>query len=216
MLEANGREGKVFGMSKRRRQQFPAIVMVVSALIQAIPRIKQVVFCSGGNREGVFYMKLPPASRERNPLHIFPGGQEPQSDASVDAIASDFSKSLPDTTPSIFSIELLKYTVRNIWVNMGACDDANSAKALHSPISGLIAGLPGLTHETRAVISLTMCARWGTDLGPIDRILYNNLRQLIGSTLSFWCEYVGTVARLLATVSPAYPRDKELLQRTIR
>lgn len=214
MLKANDQEGKVFGMSKRRRQQFPAIVMVVDALIQAVPRIKKVVFCSGGNREGVLYMKLPRSSRESNPLHLLPGSLEPRSDASVEAIISILSKSLPTSIPSQFSAELQQYIVRNTWINMGASDDANSAKALHSPISGPTAGLPGLTHETRALISLTMCARWGTDLGPIDRILYNNLRRLIGS-LSFWCDYVGTMARLLASILPVYPTGEELLRRMV-
>jgi retrograde regulation protein 2 len=212
MLKANDQEGKVFGMSKRRRQQFPAIVIVVEALIQAIPRIKQVVFCSGGNREGVLYMKLPPSIRESNPLHLISGRNEPRSGAIVGIL----SKSLPETTPSIYPAILLQYIVQNIWTNMGASDDANSAKALHCPISGLIAGLPGLTHETRAIIALTMCARWGTDLSPIDRLLYNNLRKLIGAAMSFWCEYVGAVARLLADIVPAYPEDTEILRRTIR
>jgi retrograde regulation protein 2 len=36
MLKASGQEGNVFGVSKCWRQQFPAIVMVVDALIQAI------------------------------------------------------------------------------------------------------------------------------------------------------------------------------------
>jgi retrograde regulation protein 2 len=53
MLDANGYDGKIYGMSKRRREQFPAIATVVQALIEAIPNIKQVIFCSGGNREGV-------------------------------------------------------------------------------------------------------------------------------------------------------------------
>jgi retrograde regulation protein 2 len=216
MLKANEQEGKVFGMSKRRRQQFPATVMVVDALIQAMKRIKQVVFCSGGNREGVLYMKLPPSIRESNPRQILPGGLGNRTNASVDAIVDVLSKSLPDIVPSNFSPALQQYVIRNTWINMGAPDDANSAKALHSPISGQIAGLPGLTHEDRAVIALTMCARWGSDLSPIDRLLYSNLRRLIGTTLTFWCEYVGMVARLLASVLPAYPTDKNWLQKTIR
>jgi len=215
MLTANDKEGKIFGMSKRRRQQFPAIVMVVDALIQSIPRIKQVVFCSGGNREGVLYMKLPSLTREINPLHLLPGGLDPRSDSSVDALVNLLSKSLPDSVPSQFSLDLRQYIVRNTWTNMGASDDANSAKALHSPISGLIAGLPGLTHEIRALISLTMCARWGTDLGPVDKMLYSNLRQLVGASLSFWCDYVGTISRLLASILPAYPTDEKLLRSTI-
>jgi retrograde regulation protein 2 len=60
MLKANDEKCKIFGMSKRRREQFPAIVTVVRALIKSVPKIKQVIFCSGGNREGVLYMRLSP------------------------------------------------------------------------------------------------------------------------------------------------------------
>lgn len=161
-------------------------------------------------------MKLPPSSRESSPFGIFPGDFKSRSDASINAVVSIVSKSLPDASPSIFSFTLKQYIVRNIWVNVGTSDEANSTRALHSPISGQIAGLPGLTHEIRAVISLIMCARWGTDLGPSDKLLYNNLRRLIGSTLSFWCDYIGTVARLLAIILATCPTDKEILEQTIR
>jgi retrograde regulation protein 2 len=50
-----------------------------------------------------------------------------------------------------------------------------------------------------------MCARWGTDIGPVDRGLYDSLRALIGPELSFLCDYLGTVARFLAAVIPAVP-----------
>ena len=43
MLEANNQDGKIFGMSKRRREQFPAIVTVVKALIDAVPKDRKSV-----------------------------------------------------------------------------------------------------------------------------------------------------------------------------
>lgn len=73
MLHANNYDGKIYGMSKRRREQFPAIVHVVQSLVEAIPKIKQVTFCSGGNREGVLYMKLPLHIREADPVALLPG-----------------------------------------------------------------------------------------------------------------------------------------------
>lgn len=68
MLKENGKDGKVFGMSQRRRDQFPAIATVVEALVDAVENIKDVTFCSGGNREGVLYMKLSEEERASNPL----------------------------------------------------------------------------------------------------------------------------------------------------
>lgn len=210
MLSANHSEAKVYGMSKRRREQFPAIVTVVEALVEAVPNIKQVIFCSGGNREGVLYMKLPAAVRESHPGPLLPG--EGGSDGVVHAVVGKILLGLPKGYPSIFSNELLHYIARNIWINMGDPADVNSAKALHNPISGELAGLPGLDHQLRAVLALTICARWGTDLGPIDKILYTNLRQLIGPELSWWCEYIGTIAALLAAVIPVFPASVDHLK----
>jgi retrograde regulation protein 2 len=210
MLKANNYDGKIYGMSKRRREQFPAIVTVVQALVDAVPNIKQVTFCSGGNREGVLYMKLPPDLRESHPAPLLPGGQS-SDHGLVHAVVDKITSALPAGYPSIFSAELLHYIARNTWIDMGDPADANSAKALHNPISGLLAGLPGLDHQLRAILALTMCARWGTDIGPTDRILYNNLRALIGPERSWWCEYIGTISGLLANVIPVFPAHAEVL-----
>lgn len=56
---------------RRGGQQFPAIVLVVEALVKAIPRIERVIFCSGGNREGMLYMRLPLSKMESNPLRLY-------------------------------------------------------------------------------------------------------------------------------------------------
>lgn len=74
MLVANRHDGKIFGLSKRRREQFPAIVEVISTLVTVVPNIKEVIFCSGGNREGVLYTRLQTGIRESNPLEFLPGG----------------------------------------------------------------------------------------------------------------------------------------------
>lgn len=207
MLKANDYEGKIYGMSKRRREQFPAIVEVVHALVEAVPRINRVTFCSGGNREGVLYMKLPADVRERNPLPMLPGVTYGtiSEDTTIASIVERLSLALPGSQPSVFSPGLLEHIARNIWVHTGDSNDANSARSLHHPISGSLAGLPGLTHQIQAVLALTMCARWGADLGPIDRTLHKNLKELAGAELSFWCDFIGTVARAMAIVIPVFP-----------
>jgi len=217
MLHANNyEEGKIYGMSKRRREQFPAIVTVVQSLVEAIPRIKEVIFCSGGNREGVLFMKLPPEIRESNPLPLLPSGSLNQKKEILDAIATCIISALPKGYPTVFSPELLHYVARNIWQDMGDPDDANSAKALHNPISGQLAGLPGMTHQMRAILALTLCARWGTVPGPADKNLYENLQALIGSEFSWWCDYIGTVAGLLALLTPSFPSSDKALQEVVR
>jgi retrograde regulation protein 2 len=203
MLHANNTdERKIFGLSKRRREQFPAITTVVQALVEAIPKIKQVVFCSGGNREGVLYMKLPTSIRETNPLSRLPGPAMPGNHAG--AVVTLLSSGLTSRVPSVFTPEILHYVAQSTWLDMGESGDSNSAKALHNPISGDIAGLPGMTHETRAILALTMCARWGSDLGRVDQQVQTNLQDLIGHDLAWWCSYIGTLARLVATIHPGY------------
>jgi retrograde regulation protein 2 len=217
MIKANDGKEKVFGMSKRRREQFRAIAAVVKALVGSIPNIKEVVFCSGGNREGVLFMKLPPNIREGNPLVLLPGYASQRNPLQfLDMIGSIINQGIPNECPPIFSNELRHYINRNIWIDMGNPDDANSAEALHDPISGEIAGLPGLTHEIRAVLALTLCSRWGADLGPTDQELYKRLQSLVGQKLSFWCEYIGTLVRLLATIFPAYPADMNFMKESIQ
>lgn len=213
MLEANKEDGKIFGMSKRRREQFPAIVTVVRALIDAVPNIKQVIFCSGGNREGVLYMILPPDIRARSPLaHL---GEAPgfPNDNVADKVVDILISALPKDYPEIFTRDLLLCFGKLLWTDMGNTPEVNSARALHDPIS--FASVLGFTHQVRAVLSLTLCARWGNDLGPIDKNLFDNLRLLIGPELSWWCDYIGKVLNLLATVVPNCPSAVEQLDKII-
>jgi retrograde regulation protein 2 len=185
-------------------------------LEETIPKIKEVVFCSGGNREGVLFMKLPPEIRESSPLPLLPAGSPNQKKEVVDSIAACITSALPKDYPAIFSAELLNYVAKNIWQNMGDPDDANSAKALHNPISGQLAGLPGMTHQIRGTLALTMCARWGTVPGPADKKLYENLQALIGPEMCWWCDYIGTVAGLLATLTPAFPSSENALGKMVK
>ncbi|KFX88483.1 hypothetical protein V490_07607 [Pseudogymnoascus sp. VKM F-3557] len=216
MLKENDKDGKIFGMSKRRREQFPAIAMVVGALVEAVPKIKQVTFCSGGNRDGVLYMKLPPTVRQQDPLPLLLGNTESVTDASVSAVVDLVTSALPADVPSIFTSGLLDYVVRNTWTDLGNSDDQNATRSLHATISGSIASLPGLTHEVQAIIALTLCARWGNDLGRADKAILETLRLLVGKNDSFFCDYVGAIMRFLAAVSPVYPTDHLALKDLIK
>ncbi|KAH8814854.1 putative retrograde regulation protein 2 [Xylogone sp. PMI_703] len=220
LLEVNREhEGKIFGMSKRRREQFPAIVTVVSAVIEAVGRkaIKEVVFCAGGDREGVLFSKLPKEVRLENPLLQLPSPdpvvtrEDSVKNTSIKRIASLLLSVLPLSDPALCGIPptIAPYLAANIWTRMGSPDSANSSNALHDPISGSLAGLPGLTHRLRAIIALILCARWGMDLAPADRVVLKNIREVIGSESAFWCEFLGTVMMVLAEVNPAFPIEAE-------
>lgn len=67
LVKVNKKEkGKIEGMSKRRRKQFPAIAKVIASVVECVPKIGTVTFCAGGNREGVLFMKLDSETRRQS------------------------------------------------------------------------------------------------------------------------------------------------------
>ncbi|KAK1513154.1 Ppx/GppA phosphatase [Colletotrichum tamarilloi] len=227
-------EGKIYGMSKRRRQQFPAIIEVVEAFIRTVPHLRTVTFCGGSNRDGALLMKLPKSVRESNPLEAlagFPiqgheesGGAGSGGDLAVaQAILRTLYGAVPKNvdvsrTPTVFSLGLGPLFARQVWIHQGEDDDANASYALHEAVTR-DPSAPGLTHLARAVLGLTVCARWGSNLGPIDAQLYGNLRGLVAEAKLesvFWAEYLGAVAAVMVDLVPAWPTSVEELESTLR
>lgn len=202
MLEVNTNfKKKIFGMSKRRRAQFPAIVTVVEALISAVPHIRSVTFCAGGNREGALMIRLPQEIRESDPLDCL------QPDVSLQGIVDILSSALPadySNPKTVFGLGLGRLFASKIWSNTGDDDLANASAALHSAITEH-PDCPGLSHAARAVMALTLCARWGGSVTPADEQLLNNLRALadtVNPDAVFWAGYIGAVAAALAKLAP--------------
>ncbi|KAI2472209.1 Ppx/GppA phosphatase family-domain-containing protein [Annulohypoxylon bovei var. microspora] len=216
-------EGKIFGMSKRRRQQFPAIATVVEALVDAVPRIRSVTFCSGGNREGALYMKLPKAMREENPLSLLHPVDSKVELETMQSVLDIVQSSLPtdvdfSNIPTVFTLGLGPIFVNNIWTRVGESSDANAAFELHQAIHR-DSSAPGFSHLARAVLGLTLCFRWGASLGPSDKLLQSNLQKLVDRSnpeANFWAEYLGAIANLLATLCPAKPDTADRLRKTIK
>ncbi|KAH8884523.1 hypothetical protein GQ53DRAFT_810856 [Thozetella sp. PMI_491] len=228
MLEMNKNfDGKIFGMSKRRRSQFAAIVTVVEALIAAVPQIRSVTFCGGGNRQGALMMKLDRALREENPLTLIlpppPWVANQEDAATLRSIVSSLRSALPKSvdfsaTNTIFTLGLESVFARQIWARTGERPDANASAVLHEAITR-DPSCPGLTHLARAVLGLTLCARWDSTLGPVDEPLYQRLRDLANtsdSDTSVWADYIGVTSATLASVVPCWPRTADRIGRTIR
>lgn len=211
-------DGKIFGMSKRRRQQFPAIATVVEALIDAIPPIRTATFCSGGNREGALFMKLPKAMREENPLPLLHQVSDKVEldvlQSVIDVVQSSLHPGVDRSNiPTVFSLGLGSLFVNSIWTRFGESGDANAAFELHQATTR-DPSTPSFTHLARAILGLTLCNRWGAGLGPIDKILYANLQELVARAnpdAYFLTEYIGAVARLIAMVCPTKPNTPDKL-----
>lgn len=222
-------DGKIFGMSKRRRAQFPAIVTVVEALIATIPRIRSVTFCAGGNREGALMMRLPKEIRESNPSACYVAGATqprvpPTQDLStlqqvLDTLTSALPEGMTNTgVATVFGLGLGHIYASKIWAGMGADSDANASAALHNAVTQNL-GSPGLTHLGRAVLGLTICARWGCNIGPIDQQLYRSLRHMVEAADPdglFWAAYIGAVSDVLAMIVTRWPNDSRATAKSIR
>ncbi|KAI0387268.1 Ppx/GppA phosphatase [Hypomontagnella monticulosa] len=216
-------EGKIYGMSKRRRQQFPAIATVVEALIETIPRIHTVTFCGGGNREGALYMKLPKAMREENPLLLLHQVNSKMKAGAIQAVIEILEASLPNNhdfsnIPTVFTLGLGPLFASNIWARAGEASEANAAYELHRAVYR-DSSAPGFSHLARGVLGLTLCSRWGAGLGPIDELLWTNLRKLVGRShpeANFWAEYLGAIASLLTLICPAEPDTADRLRNTVK
>ncbi|KAL2258243.1 hypothetical protein VTK26DRAFT_8530 [Humicola hyalothermophila] len=162
-------DGKIFGMSKRRRAQFPAVAAVVEALIAAVPPICSVTFCAGGNREGALMMILPTDFRESNPFAAHEVAVDgpvalpsPRQSASLQGILDTILTAFPPdldlaSTATIFGFQLGTLYASRIWSHLGDDPDTNAAAAIHEASS--CPDAPGLTHLTRAVLGVTLCAR---------------------------------------------------------
>ncbi|KAK8049534.1 hypothetical protein PG994_011264 [Apiospora phragmitis] len=216
-------EGKIFGMSNRRREQFPAIATVVEALISSVQNIRSVTFCSGGNREGALLMKLPKHVRESRPLSLLRQPGDTTSDATLLSVIETLKSAVPSGFDAqdlytVFTLDLGPLFVEAIWARLGQPDSTNAAYELHRAITR-DPSVPGFTHLARATLALTLCARWGSDLGPVDRQLLSSLRQLACASspeVVFWAEYFGAVAAVLTTLCPTEPKSPEELGNIVR
>lgn len=216
-------DGQIYGMSKRRRKQFPAIATVVEALISTVPKIRTVTFCSGGNKEGAHLMKLPRDVREASPLPLLHQPGDLMNNEVLQSVITTILSAAPagfDFTkiPTVFTLGLGPLFVGKVWSHMGEPSEANASYELHRTVTR-DPSVPGLTHLARAVLGLTSCARWGSSLGPVDKQLHSNLRRLaLDDTpeANYWADYFGAVASVLTTICPAEPSAVGQLGKLLR
>ena len=212
----------IFGLSSRRRQQFPAIMTVIESFTNAVPNIGNVTFCGGSNREGALMMKLPHVVRESNPLEVLARISESEK-ATFGTVAQLLWQAVPDDTqvrtiPTILSTGMLPLVLEETWSRQAYGQDANTSFTLrHSLIRDTDA--PGLSHQNRALLALTLSARWGGDLSEADAILYQQLQSIVDRAhagSSFWAALFGGLLRIIADIQPTLPLDGRQIEDKIR
>lgn len=214
-------DAKIFGMSNRRRQQFPAIAAIINNLVEVVPNIGHVTFCKGSNRDGALMMKLPRNIRESNPLEVLADVDDSERPL-FDAVLRKLTQAIPAEvefkhSKAAISGGLGQLFVRDMWTRAGHEAETNASFALHHSITR-DSDVPGLTHQARAALAIALVARWGNKLGPSDLQLLEGLQGISkrhGDEVSFWAEYVGTIANVLCKLFPHRPDNIQHFEQAI-
>ncbi|KAI9835276.1 MAG: hypothetical protein M1819_002420 [Sarea resinae] len=159
----------VFRVSQRRADQVPAVAFLISALVEALPRIDAVQFCQGGVREGVLYGDLPAQIQTQDPLKVaalmppaspFSSTSTPPSPSSL--LTTILLSSLPANPSPPFPSAILSILSTHLHALSSYPKDLRPASALHTPLTGSLAAIHGLLHTDRAFLSLVLYARYSS------------------------------------------------------
>ncbi|KAG2417374.1 hypothetical protein HFD88_008593 [Aspergillus terreus] len=199
---------KIFGVSKRRAAQIPAVAVLIDAIMDALPAITHIQFCHGGVREGFLFDRLPREIRAQDPLGA---ATLPYAPPSADALCKLLSSTLPTspspiaghTPPESFSPRLLAAITNLLYAHSRGPRETRSAAALHCTTTGILGSATSLSHAERAIIALVLCERWAGDLSPADLAYQHQLQRTLTPQEAWWCRFVGQVATLVGDVYPA-------------
>ncbi|KAL1954228.1 hypothetical protein VTO42DRAFT_1508 [Malbranchea cinnamomea] len=203
---------EIFRISERRASQVPAVAFLINVLTQAIPCINTIHFCQGGVREGYLFQSLPRPIRSQHPLIV---ATSPHRTPSSMQLASLLASSLPlssetppsephrPTIPTPFANSFFIALSNMLYAHAPCPKDIRPAAALHSTTTGALASTHGLSHHHRALLALTLYARWSGDLAPPDAAHLMRMQQLVSMEEAWWCRYLGRVASLVGDVYPA-------------
>jgi retrograde regulation protein 2 len=199
-------EQEIFRISKRRAAQVPAVAFLVDVLVDALPMIKDIRFCQGGVREGFLFDSLDTETKAMDPLPAASSRYSGPSSADIAELLmtalpgeNDLGRFLPDS----FTSPVIRALADMMYVHSSLPKESTSLAALYAPITGQLASAHGISHTNRAILSLVLCQRWDSDLAPPHDLLKARLRQVLTPQEAFWCNYLGSVAKIVGDVYPA-------------
>jgi retrograde regulation protein 2 len=203
-------EESIFRVSDRRAGQVPAVALLVNVLAEVLPQVKEVRFCQGGVREGYLFASLPNEIRAQHPLVV--ATQPFDLNGKSEVLASLLESSLPagstenatDDYKSVLTTDLFDTMANMMYYHSSHSKELQATAALRSTTSGVLAGIHGVLHESRTLIALLLCARWGGNVPPNDEKFKQSLEKLVPSSWTlWWVNYIGAVAALIGSVFPA-------------
>ena len=154
-------------VSKRRASQFPAVQVIIKALLETKVGFSSVVFCQGGVREGLLYKDLPLSVRALAPLQAATLKYAP---VSANILHIFFQTISP---PEHISQPLLLAVVNMLYAHGPVPKDLRAISALRSTTVGLLASAHGTDHRDRAMLALILCERWGGKIPASENEFYD-------------------------------------------
>ncbi|PLN77230.1 MFS general substrate transporter [Aspergillus taichungensis] len=198
----------IFGVSKRRASQIPAVALLVTAIMDALPAITHIQFSQGGVREGFLFDKIPADVRAHSPLLA---ATAPHAPPDAEVIYSLLRNALPDTpspsgehaVPASISGLLARAVANMAFAHAAVPRESRSAAAVRCTTSGVLASAGCLSHGERALLALVLCERWAGDLSAADEAFRGLLGRCVSREEVWWARYLGRVAALVGDVYPA-------------
>ncbi|GMM34759.1 Rtg2 protein [Saccharomycopsis crataegensis] len=204
-------KANIFRVSERRKQQFPAIGLLVSAAFESLPKIRSIHFSQGGVREGSLFEKLPKKIRSQDPLIV---ATKPYAPFLVDKYLNLLRSAIPREHVPREVYERVAPALCNLaFVHTMYPKELQPTAALQVATTGIIAGSHGLSHRIRALIGIALCERWGAELPENQAKFKNNLISTVlkGSISSdsdkssedvFWTIYIGKIMFFICGIHP--------------
>ena len=182
----------------------------MNALSHALPQVKEIRFCQGGVREGYLFSSLPSEIQAQHPLVVATqpfetrGTSSSMADLLLSAFPSGSTTGAHDDYKAVFDRDLVHAFSNLMYYHSSHSKDLQATSALRSTTSGVLAGVHGILHESRALLGLMLCARWGGAVPPSDESFKRNLERIVESSWTlWWINYIGAVSALVSEVYPA-------------
>ncbi|KAL9052713.1 MAG: hypothetical protein Q9162_005214 [Coniocarpon cinnabarinum] len=231
--KGKAKPGKIFGVSKRRLQQLPAIRLVVQCLAEALQGMKvgDVTFCQGGTPLGILFSQLssedrvalshgeamqlactPEPIQSFHRVHIQPWSHSPgivSIDSGNGTLVDILLDSVPTTqaltdVPHPHVLSSIPALALNVNTHQHVIRDIRASTALRFPISSEFGSTLGITHFERAALAIMLVERWGGKKElPPTDLSTWQALCDIVGEAVWWCRYLGRAAAILGLVYPA-------------
>jgi hypothetical protein len=146
--------------------------------------------------------KIPHDSLDISPLDAFFDSISLEANPLIEG---HFMRSLPSFVPAKYQ-DVARVLSRSMYLYQGESKDLSPVMGMASTTTGIFASIPGFNHETKAVISIALCERYG---GVKNNLQRKAMDAIAGPQGSLYGIYFGKLMSLLGWVYPTVESTRE-------